>query len=99
MDQEAIMAESKCINVGRDEELERDLFEIGTIALSIKELAGDCIQGGDVGAYAFAVGALAEKAGYLADRNLKQLGSVGVYASIDEWISPRRVADEGEHHG
>lgn len=62
------------------------LTDIATMAISLKKLALDVMNGGDPGKCGAAIEALAEKSGYLADRALRDLGKPGVCGSFDEWL-------------
>ncbi len=72
--------------------LASDLREIGCLALQIVELA----KHDDPVDIQVAIQASAEKAGYLADRCLKQMGSTQVQGGFDDWIE--KTAAKGDDH-
>lgn len=71
------------------ERLERNLYEIGTLVLGIRNLAGQQIDGVDeTGAVRLGIKVLAEKAGYLSDKCINMLGDpTGSVGDFDAWTN------------
>ena len=66
----------------RDERMKNDLSEAATLLLAIRRVAMHINDNASV-----EVQAMAEKAGYLVDRNIKPLtGGTCVVGGFDEWI-------------
>jgi len=81
--------------------LERNLYEIGTYLLAIRNLAIQEISDGhdETGAVDLGIKSLAEKAGYLADKCIHLLGDpTGTVGDFDAWadLGDRESPDEAQ---
>jgi len=80
------------------DKLERNLYEIGTYILAIKNLGRQQINGHDeTGAVALGIISLAEKSGYLADKCINLLGDpTGTVGDFDAWadLGDKESTDE-----
>ncbi|OFW00149.1 MAG: hypothetical protein A3G20_05055 [Acidobacteria bacterium RIFCSPLOWO2_12_FULL_59_11] len=80
------------------DQLERNLYKIGTYLLAIKNLGHQEIGGHDeTGAVDLGIISLAEKAGYLSDKCINLLGdSTGAVGDFDDWadLKPKESPDE-----
>lgn len=82
---------------------------IASSAMTIKRLTGQILDcngvGNEAGALVDALEHVASNIGYIADRELKKLGSPGCIGGAEDWILPPslRSAEQqlevGAHHG
>lgn len=62
------------------------LGQIAVLAVTMKELCGPLHESARSGEAVSAVEALIEKVGFLADRELSELGSTTVVGGYEEWL-------------
>ena len=97
------VSESDLQRIGPDiptDRLERNLYQIGSLILAIKNLGHQEIGGHDeTGAVIVGIISLAEKAGYLSDKCINLLGDpTGSVGDFDAWadLKPKESTDEAQ---